>query len=67
MLTFIDPVPEVSITYDDFRLSEINMLNKLFVQFASGSLDTGSMNEAIKVNSDHTADTGYISRNDDEL
>ena len=67
MLTFLDPVPEVSITYDDFRVPEINMLNKLFVQFASGSLDTDSMNEAIKVNSDHTADTGYISRNDDEL
>ena len=68
MLTFIDPVPEVSITYDNFRVPEIKLLNNLFLRFASGSLDTaGSMNEAITVNSDHTADTGHILRSDEEL
>jgi hypothetical protein len=64
MLTFLDPVPNVSITFDDFRVPGMNLLNNIFLHFASGSLDTGSMNEAITVNSD---DAMYILRNDEEL
>ena len=67
LLTFLDPAPSVSITFDNFRIPEINLLNKLFLQFGSGSLDTGSMNEGITVNSDGQADKEYILRSDEEL
>jgi hypothetical protein len=68
MLTFVDPVPDVSITFDNFRVPEINLLNNIFLHFASGSLDnTGSMKEAVTVNPDGKADTGYILRSDEEL
>ena len=64
LLTFLDPAPSLSITFDDFRVPEINLLNKLFLQLASGSLDTGSMNEAV---TDDKADAEYILRSDEEL
>ena len=67
LLTFLDPAPDVSITFDNFRVPEINLLNKIFLQFASGSLDTGSMNEALRVNSDDRTDTRYILRGEEEL
>jgi acetylcholinesterase len=65
LLTFLDPAPNVSITFDNFRVPEINLLNNIFLHLASGSLDTGSMNEA--VNSDDKTDAMYILRSDEEL
>jgi hypothetical protein len=67
LLTFLDPAPNVSITFDNFRVPEINLLNNIFWYLASGSLDTGSMNEAITVNSDDKTDAMYILRSDEEL
>jgi hypothetical protein len=67
LLTFLDPVPNVSITFDNFRVPGMNLLNNIFLHFASGSLDTGSMNEAITVNSDDKTDAMYILRSDEEL
>ena len=68
MLTFLDPAPNVSITFDDFRVPEINLLNNLFLHFASGSSDTGSMNEeAVTADSDDKTDAQYILRSDEEL
>jgi len=46
LLTFLDPAPGVSITFDNFRVPEMNLLNNIFLDLASGSLDTGSVNEA---------------------
>ena len=66
-LTFLDPVPDVRITFDNFRVSEINLLNNLFLHFATGSLDTVLMDEALTVNPDDKADAGYILRSDEEL
>ena len=67
LLTFIDPAPDVSITFDNFRVPEINLLNDIFWHLVSGPLDTGSMNEAVTVNSDDKTDTRYILRSDEEL
>ena len=67
LLTFIDPAPDVSITFDNFRVPEINLLNNIFWHLVSGPLDTGSMNEAVTVNSDDKTDTRYILRSDEEL
>jgi hypothetical protein len=67
LLTFIDPAPAVSITFDNFRIPEINLLNNLFMHFAFGSLDIGSKNEAVTVNPDDKTDTRYILRSDEEL
>ena len=68
LLTFLDPAPDVSITFDNFRVPEINLLNNLFLHFASGSLDTGSMNEGITVNADeYKTDTRHILRSEEEL
>ena len=67
LLTFLDPAPDVSITFDNFRVPEINLLNNIFLHFASGSLDTGSMNEAVTVNPDDKTDKPYILRSDEEL
>jgi hypothetical protein len=64
LLTFIDPAPAVGITFDNFRVPEINMLNNLFLHFVSASLDIGSKNEAV---SDDKTDTKYILRSDEEL
>ena len=68
MLTFLDPAPNVSITFDDFRVPEINLLNNLFLHFASGSSDTGSVNEeAVAADSDDKTHDQYILRSDEEL
>ena len=68
MLTFLDPAPDVSITSDNIRVTEINLLINISLHFTSGSLDnTGSMNEAETANSDDKADTEYILRSDEEL
>ena len=64
MLTFLDPAPDVGITFDNFRVPEIKLLNDIFLHFASRSLDTSSMDEA---ETDDKADTGYILRSDEEL
>ena len=64
ILTFLDPAPDVSITFDNFRVLEINLLNNIFMHFASGSLDTGSNNEAV---TDDKIDKRYILRSDEEL
>ena len=65
LLTFLDPAPNVSITFDDFRVPAINLLNNLFLHLASsGSLDT---EEPVTVNSDDKTDTQYILRSDKEL
>jgi hypothetical protein len=67
-LTFLDPAPDVGITFDDFRVPEMNLLNDIFLHFASGSLDTGSKNEAVTVNSDDKTETDQrILRSDEEL
>ena len=65
MLTFLDPAPNVSITFDDFRVQEINLLNKISLHFVSGSLDTVSMNEELEavtvtVSLDDETDMQYI-------
>ena len=52
------------ITFDN--LPEMNLLNNI-LHLASGSLDTGSMNVIITVNSDDKTDTRYILRSDEEL
>jgi hypothetical protein len=68
LLTFIDPAPSVRITFDDFRVQEINLLNNIFLHLATaGSLDTGSMKEGVTVNSEDKTDTRYILRSDEEL
>ena len=67
MLTFLDPAPDVGITFDNFRVPEIKLLNDIFLHFASRSLDTSPLDEAETANSDDKADTGYILRSDEEL
>ena len=68
LLTFTDPAPDVSITSDNFRVTEINLLNNIYLHLASGSLDTGSVNEAVvTVNLDDKTDPQYILRSDEEL
>jgi hypothetical protein len=68
LLTFLDPAPSVSITFDNFRVAEMKLLNGIFLQFVSGSLDTSSMNdEDVMPHSDDKADVEYILRSDEEL
>ena len=67
ILTFLDHAPDVSITFDNFRVPEINLLNNISLHFASGSLDTGSMNEGVIDNLDDKTDKKYILRSDEEL
>ena len=70
LLTFLDPAPDVSITFDNFRVPETKLLNDLFLHFAFGSSDTGSMpvnEEAVTVTSDDKTDAMYILRNEEEL
>ena len=64
LLTFVDPVPDVTITFDNFRVPETNLLNNILLHLASGSLDTDSANE---VNLEDKTDTRYILRSDEEL
>ena len=67
LLTFIDPAPDVSITFDNFRVPETNLLNNIILHLASGSLDSASMNEAVAVTLDDKTDARYILRSDEEL
>ena len=69
LLTFVDPAPDVSITFDNFRVPEINLLNDIFWHLVSGSLDTVSMKKGVTVNSDDKAGATrrYILRSDEEL
>ena len=58
----------MGITFDNFRVVlEINLLNYIFLHLASGSLDTGSMNENVSVISDDKIDMRHILRSDEEL
>ena len=64
MLTFLDPAPNASIAFGDFRVPGINLLNKISWHFASA----GSMNaEAVIVDLDDKTDAQYILRSDEEL
>ena len=45
----------------------MNLLNNIFLQLVSGSLDTDSMSETVAVNSDDKTDTQYVLRSDEEL
>ena len=37
LLTFLDPAPNVSITFDNFRVSAMNLLNNISLQLSSSS------------------------------
>lgn len=64
LLSFIDPAPEVSITFDDFRVPAINLLNNIFVAHIGSSMDE----EAVTVDSDDIkSNTGHILRSEEEL